>query len=729
MSASDPRSPTPSFPEGRAAAQETAKIRSHHRDRLAVVYVRQSTPRQVSEHRESTALQYDLAGRAVELGWPRDRVVVIDEDLGQSARTAEHRVGFQRLLAEVGLDHVGLVLGIEMSRLARSFKDWYQLLELCAVLRVLVADQDGLYDPCDYNDRLLLGLKGTMSEAELHLLRARMEQGKQNKARRGELFNHMPLGYVRSPSDEVAFDPDQQAQAVVRLLFEKFEELGSVRRLLRYLRENAIRLPFRPHGGPQRGQLEWRPACAPTLYALFRNPYYAGAYSYGRSRVVPRRDASGRAGTGSARVPMEQWQVLQRDKVPAYISWEQFLANQQRLRQNRAHFETLGAPRKGPTLLGGLVTCGRCGRRMMIAYGSQPHCPRYSCRHPDRVEEAECQSLLARLLDRLVEEQVLRALQPAALELSLQAEDQIQRERQRLHLHWQQHLERARYQVERARRQYDAVEPENRLVARELEKRWEQALQQERQAQEEYARFRREQPRGLSAGDRDLIRALSADLPALWDAPSTTFADRQEALRQLVQRVEIHVQGRTEVVEVKIHWVGDSVSEHKLVKSVRRYEQLEDYERLVARLRELRDAGGTTHEIAARLQDEGFRMPKRDRRFSAATVRKLLCRTGLTGPRGAARSMAASREPHEWWIQELAGELGVPLGTLRLWCRASWVRAYKRTVAGRRWVIWADADELERLRRLRSFDREAPCLPYPTELVTPKRRPDPGAAD
>jgi DNA invertase Pin-like site-specific DNA recombinase len=298
----------------------TSKIRPRHLERLAIVYVRQSTAQQVLEHRESAALQYDLRRRAITLGWAADRVIVIDEDQGQSGGTAEGRLGFQRLLAEIGLDHVGIVLGVEMSRLARSCKDWHQLLELCAIFDVILADQDGLYDPGDYNDRLLLGLKGTMSEAELHILRGRMLAGKRNKARRGELFNHAPIGFVRLPGAGMVLDPDEQAQNVVRLVFHKFEELGTVSSLLRYLARNGISLPVRPHFGPDRGQLQWRRPNRVTLTFLLHHPIYAGAYSHGRRPTDPRRKVPGRPATGRRLVPMEQWEVLIRDRLPGYIS-------------------------------------------------------------------------------------------------------------------------------------------------------------------------------------------------------------------------------------------------------------------------------------------------------------------------------------------------------------------------------------------------------------------------
>ena len=395
------------------------KIQSLHRERLAIVYVRQSSPQQVLEHRESAALQYDLARRAVSLGWPQERVLVIDEDQGQSARSAEGRQGFQRLLAEVSLDHVGLVLGIEMSRLARSCKDWYQLLELCALFRTLLLDQDGLYDPTNYNDRLLLGLKGTMSEAELHILQGRMNQGRLNKARRGELLNHPMTGYVRSPQGNLVFDPDEQVQAVTRLVLEKFAELGTVNKLLTYLVRHGIRLGIRPHYGPNRGNLEWRRPCRPTLTNILHHPAYAGAYSHGRRPIDARRKVPGRPATGRRVAAWDECAVLIRDHHPAYITWDEFLANQRRLAENRSRAESRGAVREGPALLSGLLICGRCGLRMMVRYGGPSSRLTYMCcRRMTDYGEPLCQSLAGAGLDALLSQQVLRALEPAALALS-----------------------------------------------------------------------------------------------------------------------------------------------------------------------------------------------------------------------------------------------------------------------------------------------------------------------
>ena len=494
------------------------KIRSDHLDRLAVVYVRQSTPQQVAENRESADLQYQLRRRAVELGWADDRVLIIDDDQGCSGQSIDNRPGFQRLLAEISLGHVGIVFGREMSRLARSNRDWHQLLELCGLFRVLLADADGVYDPRDVNDRLLLGLKGTLSEAETHVLRSRLLQGKLNKARRGELFTCVPIGYVRSADGGIALDPDEQVRSVVLRVFEKYAELGSVTKVHADLVGHGIRIGMRAYRGPERGQLVWRPARRSTRYEILKHPAYAGVYTFGRTSSDPARKVAGPSRSGRRSVTPSEWTCFLKDRLPAYITWERYEENRRRLSDN-----DLGggvartASGRAPTLLNGLMACGRCGRPM-AARSSRPSTHRrYACDSAKQEFGGPfCQGVTASAVDRLIEALVLRAVEPAGLELSLRAAERIERDREGLHRHWKQALERAGYESARARRQYDAVDPENRLVARELERQWEQRLGERRQLEEKYARFRHERPRHLTAADRERITAPAADLPALW---------------------------------------------------------------------------------------------------------------------------------------------------------------------------------------------------------------------
>jgi DNA invertase Pin-like site-specific DNA recombinase len=722
-SRTSPASPAVVAVPAHLLASRAAKVRDHHLTRKAIVYIRQSSPQQVAEHKESAARQYALADLAVALGWPRDRVDIVDADQGRSGQTTEGRLGFQYILAELGLDHVGIVLGLEASRLARSDPDWAPLVRLCGVFRALLCDYDGLYDPTDFNDRLLLGLKGIMSEAELHFLRGRMNEGRLNKARRGELFNHAPIGYVRVPGGGLALDPDEQAQAVVRLLFDQFDRQGSLHGLLRYLVHHGIRLPVRPLSGPNRGRLEWHRPNRETLQNLLHHPVYAGYYRHGYRALDPRRQVPGRPGTGRTIHNPEDCAVLLEGRCPAYITPERFWANQARLAANRARVEAAGVVRHGPSLLGGLLVCGRCGRRLMVGYSGRASRLRYSCgRAAIDYAEPQCQGLAGGPLDDLVAAQVLAALGPAALELSLAAADDLQQERARLHQVRQQELERARYEAERARRQYDAVEPENRLVTRELERRWEEALKEQRRLEEEYARFCRSQPEGLSAAEREQIRSLAQDLPTLWQAPTTTSADRQRVVRLLVEEVVVMVQGDSERVDVTIRWAGGEVTGHEVVRPVRRYEQLADHARLVNRIDELRKEGLTLAAVAARLNREGFRPPKRSRTFNSGMLTRLLAKRERSGPRPRAVADGELLGAHEWLLSDLARHLGMPQPTLHRWIRVGWVHARKLPTPGGYWVIWADADELARMARLRSCPRGWSEEPVLTELTKPKAR-------
>ena len=691
---------------GRWPALRSEKVQPWHQDRLAVVYVRQSTAQQVLDHQESTRLQYGLVGRAQELGWAPDRILVIDDDQGKSAASAVDRAGFQRLVSEVSLDHVGLILGVEMSRLARSNADWHRLLEVCALFGTLLADADGVYDPAQYNDRLLLGLKGTMSEAELHLLKQRMYEGKLNKARRGELVVPLPLGYVRRPSGEVTFDPDDQVQHTVHLLFRKFEELGTLNALLRYLVAHDIRLGIRVLGGVHKGELEWRRPNRMTLQNLLKNPIYAGAYAYGRRQVDPRRQTPGQRRTGRATIVPEGWVALLRDRLPAYLTWEQYEQHLARLQANQARADAVGAVRRGPALLAGLVGCARCGARLYVRYDGGGRAggalrPTYVCqRLRSDYAGPSCQAIAARPLERFVSEQVLAALAPAALELSLAAAETLEHERADLHRLWQQRRERATYEADRAGWHFRLVEPEHRLVARRLEREWEDTLVAQQRLEEAYARFLRTQPRGLSEAEREAIRRLASDVPALWHAPETTASERKELLRQLVERVVVAVAGDSERVHVRIHWAGGLQTAGEVIRPVARLAQLSTYPTLCARVQTLASDGLTAMAIAQRLNAEGFHPPKRREQFGRQGVTDLLRQLGHDVPRSRSASRAGLG-PQEWWLPELARTLQLPEVTLYNWVRRGWVRAHQLAQPTRRWILWADATELARLRAQR----------------------------
>lgn len=685
---------------------QNGKIQGYHHDRLAIVYIRQSTLQQVERHGESTKLQYALVEKAYALGWPKDKVIVIDDDLGRSGTNVEGRPGFQRLVAEVGLDRVGLVLGIEMSRLARSCRDWYQLLEVCALFRTLIGDADGIYDPVSYNDRLLLGLKGTMSEAELHVLKQRMVEGKKAKARRGELGMQLPRGFIKRPSGEIVKDPDEQVQATIHLIFELFDRFSTINAVLKYLVENKIKLPDRERIGLQKGDLSWRRPNRATLGNLFHNPAYAGAYAYGRHPTDPRRKKPGRPYTGRTVAKPSEWAVLLKDKVPAYITWEQYERNLRQLAANS--MKGIGVPRNGPSLLSGLIICARCGLRMSTTYTNNSNKLRYNCsRMAVDYGESLCQSLVGGPLDMFVMQQVLEALKPSALEVSLQVAEDIEKERKNLATNWEKQLERARYEAERAYRQFNATEPENRLVVRTLEKRWEEALSAEEKLKQEYAKFIDEQPATLSFAEREAIRQLASDIPALWASPTTTVEERQEIIRLLIDRVIVAVEGRTEKVFVEIHWAGGYKTQASITRPVAKLEQLSYYNELLIRAEHLRKEGKKYRDIANVLSQEGWFPPKKQEKFNSGMVVALLSRARISSNKKV-RSQQVDRKPNEWTFRELSQKTGTPEPTLYSWMKKGILQGRRAKEASHNgvWLIAADEQEVKRLQSLKEQPKQ-----------------------
>ena len=679
------------------------KIQPWHRDRLAAVY--QSTAAQVQDHAESTRLQYGLAERAVALGWAPSRVLVIDDDLGHSASGADARPGFVRLVSEVGPDHVGIVLGIEMSRLARSGREWHQLLELYALSGALLGDLDGVYDPARAQ-RPAAGAEGH-HQAELHLIKQRMWSGRVAKARRGELAVPLPAGLVRRPSGEVVLDPDEQVRSVVRLVFDLFERLGTVGAVLGFLADNRIQLGVRLREGPERGELAWRRPSRAGVANMLRNPAYAGIYAYGRSTLDPRRRQPGRPCTGRVRVGRDGWLVYLPGVPPAYISIEQYERNMQRLDANRSRAQSLGAVRDGPALLAGLVACGRCGKKMTVRYqrgrGGKLD-PVYVCsRDKSDYGAGQCQQLAGPCVDAHVTGLLLQAMAPAALEVSLAAAGQVQAQREQVDRIWRQRLERAGFAADRARRQYQLAEPDNRLVVRQLEKDWEAALAERQRLGEEYDRFAAARPRTLTAAERKQIRALAADLPAVRNAP-TTDADRMQLIRHLVEQVRVTVAGTSEKVDVEIVWAGGHRTRAQITRPVACLTQLSYYPQLAARARELAGSGCNLAQIAELLNAEGFRPPKRIPAFTPNAVSDLLRALGIQRSRIPARRNRPALAQHEWWLRDLAAHLGMPEVTLDHWVRRGWATGYLHPQARLR-VVRADPAEVERLRALHHVPR------------------------
>ncbi|HEV2224804.1 MAG TPA: recombinase family protein [Candidatus Acidoferrales bacterium] len=529
------------------------KVNAGHLKRNAYLYVRQSTLRQVFENTESTKRQYGLRQRAVSLGWPVERIIVIDCDLGQSGASAVDREGFQKLVTEVSLGKAGIVLGLEVSRLARNSTDWHRLLEICALTATLILDEDGVYDPSHFNDRLLLGLKGTMSEAELHVLRARLQGGILNKASRGELQCPLPVGFVYNVKNEPVLDPDKQVQESLRYFFETFRRTGSACGIVKTFRQKGLLFPRRLKKGPNKGDLVWAELPHSRTLHILHNPRYAGAFVYGRSRT--RNNLNG--GTSYTRLPREQWTLL-KSAHPGYISWEQYEENLRRLRENA---QAIGAdrrkspPREGPALLQGLVVCGVCGSRMTVRYHARQQrlVPEYVCQR-DGIEHAVtiCQRVVGDHIDNAVGHLLVESVAPLALDVTLSVQQELQARIEEVDKLRKKQVERARYEADLAQRRYLHVDPANRLVADSLEADWNQKLRALTEAQEQYEQQRRQDSATVDEQQRARIAALASDFPQLWQDPNTPDRERKRMVRLLLADVTL-IRGKRIAVHVRFN--------------------------------------------------------------------------------------------------------------------------------------------------------------------------------
>jgi DNA invertase Pin-like site-specific DNA recombinase len=534
------------------------KIKPEHLQRAAYVYIRQSTAYQVRFHLEGQKRQYGLSDRAHELGFAQ--VVVIDEDLGRSGSGLQERPGFGRLLAAVCQGTAGAVVALEASRLARNNRDWHHLVDLCALTDTLLIDDDGIYDPKLLNDRLLLGLKGTMSEFELGLLRQRARQAFVQKVKRGCAMWEVPVGFVRTEDGQIEKSPDRQVQQAIEAVFSKFNQLGSARQTVIWFREEHILLP-QAKPGSEGKQADWLLATISRVHQILRNPCYAGAFAYGRTGTKT-SIIEGRAQRSPSRLykALEQWEVLIREHHPGYISWEQYLKNRQVMAKNLAQRkgEAGGAAKKGPALLSGLMRCGCCGRRLQVLYsGSEGQVGRYVC-NSDRVQRGSsaCLSVGSLRTDGAVVAEVLAAVEPAGIEAALKASAQAQLEDHEKHRAVELALEKARYEARRAQRQFDAVEPENRLVAAELEARWNQALAKVSELEGRVQGLQVEAAQTISAEQRQRLAELGKDLKRLWEDPQAPIELKKRILRTVIEEIVVTSQEEPAEHRLQIHWAG-----------------------------------------------------------------------------------------------------------------------------------------------------------------------------
>jgi DNA invertase Pin-like site-specific DNA recombinase len=643
------------------------KVTARHLKRNAYLYIRQSTLRQVFENTESTARQYDLRQRAVALGWSPEHIIVIDSDQGQSGASMVGRDGFQSLVADVGMGRAGIVMGLEVSRLARNSSDWHRLLEICALSDTLILDEDGVYDPAHFNDRLLLGLKGTMSEAELHVLRARLRGGILNKARRGELWSPLPIGFCYDANDCVVLDPDRQVQETINSFFGTFRRTGSATATVKTFRSQGLKFPQRARVGPAKGEVLWGELEHSRALWLLHNPRYAGAFFFGRSRQRKHGDRVG----SFQRLPREEWIALMPGAHPGYINWDEFEENQRRLRENsQAHGadRRKSPPREGPALLQGLAICGRCGDRMTVRY----HCrrgtlvPTYVCQR-EGIQRAEpiCQFVYGRSVDEAVGRLLIEAVTPMALEATLTVQQELQSRLEEADRLRSRHVERARYEADLARRRFMRVDPENRLVADELEAAWNGKLRAVTEAQEEYERRRKSDRTVLDEAQRARVLALATDLPRLWNEPSTPDRERKRIARLLIEDVTLL---KAADITAHIRFQGGATTTLRLPAPLTAWQLRQTSPDVVAEIDKLLDQH-TEAEIAAILNERG-RHSGTGKPFNADIVWRTRFAYKLRSRYDRLRAAGMLD------LREMAKRLDVEPATIKMWRRAGLLRAH-----------------------------------------------------
>lgn len=643
------------------------KVAAEHLSRNAYLYIRQSTLRQVMENTESTQRQYALRQKAITLGWLNEQVVVIDSDLGESGASTD-RAGFQRLVSDVGLGRAGIVIGLEVSRLARNSSDWHRLLEICALTQTLILDEDGLYDPSHFNDRLLLGLKGTMSEAELHVLRARLNGGRMNKARRGELNFLLPVGLTRDSQDRVILEPDQQVQQTLNLFFQTYERLGTATAVVKEFRNQDLLFPRKIQRGVRKGEILWGELEHSRALQVLHNPRYSGTYVYGRHRV----DRSGSKKAPVA-LPIDEWEIVIPQAHPGYISWEQYQRNLKQLREcAQAH----GKDRRqspagaGPALLQGLAVCGRCGQRMTLRYNTRDgrQVPTYVCQRQG-IERAQpiCQSIPGQTLDAEIGNLLLEMMTPLTLDVSLAVQQELQQRQEEVEQVRRQHLDRMQYQADVARQRYMEVDPRHRLVADTLETEWNQALRELAQAKEEHERQRVRDHLQLDDQTRQKVQELVRDFPRVWNDPQTSHQQRKRILRLLVEDVTLLKEKKT--IQTHIRFRGGMTRSLEVSKPLNAGEARTTHPEIIHQIDTLLDQH-TTAEIAHILNEQG-KLSGEGKPFSNLIIRRL-CRDYQLKSR-----YDRLREQGLLTVTELAEQLEVTPTTINTWRRNGLLRTHR----------------------------------------------------
>jgi len=671
------------------------KIADHHRSRSAYVYLRQSTPGQVLHHQESTERQYALREKAQELGWSPDSIRTLDRDLGKSGTQTTGREDFKTLVADVSMRQVGAVLALEASRLSRSDLDWHRLLELCALTQTLVIDEDGCYDPADFNDGLLLGLKGTMAQAELHFLRTRLQGGKLNKAKKGELRFPLPVGFCYDEQGRIILDPDEEVRGAVAFVFRLFRETGSAFAVVQRFAERGLRFPKRAYGEAWAGQLIWGRLTHSRVLGILKNPSYGGMYVFGRYQYRVQISAQGEVRKRMQAVAMPDWKVRLPEHHEGYIRAEEFWQNLERLQKNCTHGEETGLSgptREGLALLQGRLLCGHCGRAITVRYtGNGGIYPMYLCNwlHREGLATKDCLSFRCDVLDSVIAEEVLNALQPAELELALAALQELETRDQAIMRQWQMRLERAEYEAALAERRYHEVDPSNRLVASTLERRWNDALVQLQDLKKQAGEFQLQEARVATAEQKEKVLALARDLPRLWRAPTTQAKDRKRMLRLLIKDITVEkLAAEPKQLIVHIRWQGGACTNRSVQLPLNIADRLRYPIAVVERVRELAQALLDV-QIADQLNREGHSSAK-GMPYTTKIVQWIRWRYQIPP--------AKLKKPEELTVQQLAQRFGVSPGVVYYWIEHGIVRARRLNKTMPYWITLDAAEEQQKLR-------------------------------
>lgn len=669
----------------------STKITKQHYNKPAYIYIRQSTLAQVRHHQESTERQYALKEKALNLGWQETAIRILDRDLGQSGTQTAGREDFRTLVAEVSMGNVGAVFALEVSRLARSNLDWHRLLELCALTHTLVIDADGCYDPGDFNDGLLLGLKGTMAQAELHFLRGRLQGGKLNKAQKGELRFPLPVGFCYDDQERIVPDPDDEVRGAVQLVFRLFQETGSACAVVKRFARSGLRFPKRAWGGAWAGQLIWGQLSHGRVLSMLKNPSYAGSYVFGRYQYHRNITPDGHVQAQVKTVPMANWRVYLPGHHEGYISQEEFEDNQVRLARNRTNGEGCvlnGPAREGLTLLQGLLICGCCGRAITVRYQNHGSiCPVYLCywQRREGLATRDCLAVRSDLLDDAVSSAMFSALLPAELEIAISALKEIEQRDQAIMRQWNMRIERAEYDASLAERRYQECDPANRLVAATLEHRWNDALQHLESLRTESSRFRNQKTRIITPDQEAMILALAQDLPRLWNASTTQQKDRKRMIRMLIQDITIEKKTDQHQLVLHIRWQGGICTDLPVVLPKPIFDVMRYPTVMVDRVREL-SRNYTDLQIVEHLNNQGFRSPH-GKPFTLAMIKWIRYKYKIA---------ATNLMRHdEFTVKQVASRLQVSTHMVYYWISRHVVAARKLDGRGAWWITLNETKEHE----------------------------------